>query len=58
MNEEYDDKLKERDDNEDDRVSMNEHGRIMSHNGKIGRGLVQNFLDSGGVDGDFGNIKM
>lgn len=44
--------------NEDDWVSMNNHGRIRLHDRRIGGGLVWNLQERGEVDGDLDNIKM
>lgn len=55
--EDYDVELEEKDENEDDCESMNDHGRIRSYDGRNGRGLVQILRDRG-VDRDLGNIKI
>lgn len=42
VEEEYDDDVKEEDENKDDWVPLNNHGRNRLHGGRIGRELVQN----------------
>lgn len=44
--------------NEDDQVSMNDHGRIRPHDRRIEGDLVRNLWERGKVGGDLGNIKM
>lgn len=55
---EYDTKFKEGDEIEHDQTSLNESRRIRSCDERTRKGLMRNFRDGRGVDGNLGNIKM
>lgn len=57
MKEEYDEDIEEEDENEDDRVSLVDHGRNNPHGRRNGRGLVHNQWGKG-VYRNLGNIRL